>query len=358
MKTKIVTLSIIFSVLAISIWFFSFVYKKGENGDGNYPTETPVVTDIVKKVVLTGTIIPKKEVQIKSQTSGIIEKLFVEAGQKVKNGQLIARITIIPNMVALNQAEAGLENARITFLESEKELERNEALLKLNATSQQEYDRMLADYSRKKEALRSAENNLELIKRGTSKRSGKVANLVYSTIDGILLDLPVKEGSSVIERNTFNEGTTIATIADMNNLVFEGKIDESEVGNLKQGMQLDLSIGAIRDVQFKAMLKYISQKGTMEDGAIKFQIRADIVSDSINEIRAGYSANADIVLGRRSNVVAVNEGLIRFEKNIPYVEVEVAPQKFERKELKLGLSDGIFAEVISGVTAGDKIKKP
>ena len=207
--------------------------------------------------------------------------------------------------------------------------------------------------------LQAAGDNLDLIRKGSTKTSGKTSNtLVRATIDGTVLEVPLEEGDSVIEANTFNEGTTVATIADMEELIFEGKVDESEVGKIAVGMSLLLTIGAIADERFDATLEHIAPKGVEADGAIQFEIRAALELKEGILVRANYSANADIVLDRRDEVLTVNERLLQFDDGKPFVEVESGPQTFERREIETGLSDGISIEVISGLTESDRIKNP
>ncbi|MBD1398636.1 efflux RND transporter periplasmic adaptor subunit [Pontibacter sp. JH31] len=344
--------------LALSVWLGRYFYKKANTDPIVYKTEEPFTADIVKKTVATGSIVPRKEVEVKSQVSGIVEELYVEAGQIVKQGQLLAKIKIVPNIVNVNNAQNTLETARINFNEAKRELARYQELYDQKAIAEQEFRRYKADYDLKREALQSAESNLQLVREGASRRSGQASNLVYSTIGGMLLDVPVKVGTSIIERNNFNEGTTIASVADMRSLVFEGKIDESEVGKLKENMDLLLTIGAIEGRVFNAKLEYIAPKGVLEEGSIKFPIRAKVLLDEKDFIRAGYSANADIVLDKRENVLAIKESMLKFEKEKPYVEVETAPQTFEKREVETGLSDGINIEVVSGLKNSEKVKVP
>jgi HlyD family secretion protein len=337
-------------------WLGYYFYKKSNTDPVVYRTEQPFVTSIVKKTVATGSIVPRKEVEIKSQVSGIIEALYVEAGQTVKAGQLIAKVRIVPNLVQVNQAQTGLETARINFNNAQRELERQQQLFDQKVIAEQEYNRFKLDYQLQQEALQAAEDNLQLVREGASKRTGQISNNVYATVDGMLLDVPVKVGGSVIERNNFNEGTTIAIIADMKSLVFEGMIDESEVGKIREDMDLNLTIGAIEGRVFKAKLEYISPKGMMEEGSIKFQVRARVLLTEEDFIRAGYSANADIVLDQKDSVLAVKESILLFEKDSVYVEVETQPQRFEKRLVKTGLSDGINIEIISGLGKNDRIK--
>lgn len=344
--------------LGLSAWLGYYFYNKSNTDPVVYKTEAPFEADIVKKTVATGSIVPRKEVQVKSQVSGIVEELHVEAGQIVKKGQLLAKIRIVPNMVSVNNAETQLQTARLNFNEAKRELTRYEQLYEQKVIPEQEYRKYKADYNLKREALQAAESNLLLVREGASRKSGQASNLVYSTIEGMLLDVPVKVGTSIIERNNFNEGTTIATVADMRSLIFEGKIDESEVGKLKENMDLLLTIGAIEGRVFNAKLEYIAPKGILEEGSIKFPIRAQVVLNEKDFIRAGYSANADIVLDKREKVLAIKESMLKFDEEQPYVEVEKSPQVFEKRLVKTGLSDGINIEIVSGLDKKEKIKVP
>ncbi|MGF1638530.1 MAG: efflux RND transporter periplasmic adaptor subunit [Cyclobacteriaceae bacterium] len=351
---------VIIVVILIASSFFGtgyFLYKKSERPDVVYATDTVFVTNIVKKTVATGTIIPRREVEVKSQVSGVVDKLFVLAGDTVKAGQLIARIKIIPNAVQLNNAEANLMEAKINFKNAEKELKRQKELFDEKVISELDYNQFFLDFNLRAQQLESAENNLELVREGASKRSGTVTNLVTSTVTGMVLDVPIKEGSFVTETNTFNDGTTIATVADMKEMIFEGKVDESEVGKIKEGMDLNLMIGALETENYMAKLEYISPKGVEEEGAIQFMIRAAVKLKEGQFLRAGYSANADIVLDKRDSVMAIKESSLVFENEKIFVEVETTPQKFQKREITTGLSDGINIEIVSGLEKGERFKK-
>ncbi len=334
-----------------------YLYQKSEEPAVVFETDSVFTTNIIKKTVATGSIIPRKEVEIKTQVSGVVEKLYVEAGAKVKAGDLIAKIKIIPNVVALNNAEAAVQTALINFKNSEKELERQKQLFSDNVISEFEFNQFQLNYNLNKQQLEAAGNNLELIREGASKKSGTVSNQVRSTVNGMILDVPVKEGSFVIETNTFNDGTTIASIANMNEMIFEGQVDESEVGKLREGMELLLKIGALETETFIASLEYISPKGLEDEGAIQFEIRAAVNLKDNAFLRAGYSANADIVLEQREKVLAIKESNLIFEDEKIYVEVEVGDQIFEKREIKTGISDGINIEVVSGLTLAESVKK-
>ncbi|WP_205500599.1 MULTISPECIES: efflux RND transporter periplasmic adaptor subunit [Hymenobacteraceae] len=355
---KVVLGFFILLFLAGTVWISYYFYKKANADPVVYQTEKPFYTDIVKKTVATGSIVPRKEIQIKPQVSGIVEELYVEAGQSVRAGQRIAKIRIVPNMVNVNNAETSVQTAKIAFEQAKREMERQKQLFDQKVIAEQEYNKFVMEYRLRREDLTSAENNRQLVKSGTSRRTGG-SNIIISTVDGMVLDVPVKVGASVIERNNFNEGTTIAAVADMKSLIFEGKIDESEVGKLREGMDLNLTIGAIEDKVFKAKLEYIAPKGVLEEGAVKFQVKAQVLLQPGDFLRAGYSANADIVLDQKDNVLAIKEGLLQFGKkgkDSVFVEVETAPQQFQKKLVKTGLSDGINIQVVEGLKPNDKVK--
>jgi len=363
---KIFIVLLLLAFIAGTGWLVYYFIQRSQTPTVIYKTETPFITDIVKKTVATGAIIPRREVQIKPQVSGVVEAVYVEPGQQVKAGQLIAKVRVVQNLAGknndlrtINSAENQLETARASFEVALTEKERGEKLFAQKAISQQELTRLQLEYNVRKEALAAAQRDLEIIRQNVLQNSGRISNEVYSTLDGTVLDVPVKAGSSVIERNNFNEGTTVAIIADMNSLIFEGKIDESEVGKIKVGMPLNLTIGAIPDKIFKAELEYIAPKGKTEEGAVKFDIRAKVLLQPGDYIRAGYSANADIVLDTRKQVLAIKESTLQFgKKDSVFVEVEKANGQFEKRLVKTGISDGINIEVLSGISLNDKLKVP
>ncbi|MFT4535423.1 MAG: HlyD family secretion protein [Saprospiraceae bacterium] len=375
-----------------------------------YESVKPKIDDIVKKAVASGSIKPRKEVNIKPQVSGVIEKLYVEAGEIVTKGQKLALIKLIPSEVNINSAKSNLELAKIRYTDALREVERQRSVNSLKLDVQQadanfnlaskelvrqkslheqgvisdqdlqrfELDAELKkntldnvkissknnlasseiDVELRKQELEAANNNLQLLREGKTSNSRQVSNVVTSTMDGMVLDVPVEEGSSVIERNNFNEGTNIAIVADMGSLIFEGNIDESEVGKLKIGMPLVLKVGAIDGEEFAGVLEFISPKGTVEEGTVNFKIKADIKNENSNTfLRAGYSANADIILEKREQVITINERDIVFKDDKAYVEVEIGDQEYEEKEISTGLSDGVLIEVTSGLDTTIMIKK-
>ena len=334
-----------------------FLYNKSQEPPVIYETDKPFVTDIVRKTVATGSIVPRREVELKSQVPGVVDELYFEEGDDVGSGELVARIRLIPDMVQLNNAEAALEAARIDHEDARRELARREELVADELISDFEFNQYQLEFRRVTQQLEAAENALELIREGSARRSGNVSNLVQSTVNGMILDIPVKEGTFIIESNMFNEGTTIATVADMGEMIFEGRVDESEVGRIAVGMDLILSVGAIESETFDAKLEFISPKGEDDQGAVKFDIRAAIALKESTFLRAGYSATADIVLEKRDQVLAIREGNLIFEDDRTFVDLMTGEQQFERHEVQTGLSDGINIEILEGLSADDQIKK-
>ncbi len=336
-----------------------FLYKKSQAEPVVYETETPFVATIIKKAVATGSLVPRREVEIKPRVSGVVEKLFVEAGARITQGQEIARIKIIPNVVSLNQAEAAVDAARINFENATREVARYKTLLDQQLISEVEFARYRLEFELRRQEVQSATSNLQLVKSGAAKGAGKVSNVITSTVDGMVIDVPVKEGTSVTETNNFSAGTTIASVADMGDMIFQGKVDESEVGNIKVGMPLEIVVGAIEKRKLEGTLEYIAPKGVTVEGAIQFEIKAAIKPLAGTFIRAGYSANADIVLDKRIDALAIHESLLQFEKDgKPFVEVKVRDQTFEKRPIEVGLSDGIQIELLKGADAKTAIKKP
>lgn len=356
---KVFRIVMLLALAGVFVWTLWFLYQKNEEEPVVYETTQPEYRTIIKKSVATGSVVPRNEINIKPQISGILQQIYVKAGQKVKEGDLIARVKVIPDMVALNNAENRVNRAKISLENAKMDYDRNKQLLDQQVISQAEFQPFEISRKQANEELNAAEDALAIIKEGISKKSSNASNtLITSTVSGMVLDVPVEEGYNVIEANNFNDGTTIATIADMDKLVFEGKVDESEVEKLKLGMELILTIGAIEEEKFTATLEYISPKGIEEEGAIQFEIEAAVEIDSSTFIRAGYSANADVVLDRRDSVLSVNEAVVHFKEDRTFVEVETAPQKFEERDIQTGLSDGIYIEVKSGLSESEKLKIP
>lgn len=359
MIRKILKISLLILLLSIFVWTIYFLYSKSAQPPVVFQTITPFDTTIIKKTVATGSVIPRREVNMKSQVSGIIEKLYVIAGQEIKTGDVIAKVKIIPNMINLANAENRVNQAKINFDNSQTEYDRNGSLLKQNVIAKADFQPYELKLKSAKEELDAAENNLQLIKEGVTKSAGQATNtLIRSTITGMVLDVPMKEGSSVIESNTFNEGTTIASVADMGEMIFEGKVDESEVGKIHEGMDLILTIGAIDKESFSAKLEYIAPKGVTENGAIQFLIRAALAKNNGTFLRAGYSANADIILAKKDKAFSIPENVLKFEKEKTFVEIETSKNVFEKRYITTGLSDGLNIEILDGLKKTDRIKVP
>lgn len=354
---KFMLIVVLVLVAIVFIGTAVFLFNKSREKPVVYETDSPTITTIVKKTVATGKVIPRKEINVTSQVSGLVEEVYVVAGQTVSKGDLIAKITLAPNMVMLNNAESQLESARINLRNAEEELERQKKLHADKLISISEYNKFLLNYNLLREAMQSAENNLLLIREGSTKKSDLVSNVIRATVDGMILDVPNKEGSFIVESSTFGPGTTVAVLADMTDMIFEGMVDEAEVGKIREGMNLVLDVGALEGEPFNAVLEYISPKGIEDQGTIKFQIRAAVTLSEQLFLRANYSANADIVLDKKENVLAINEGNLLIEEAGHFVEVETAPQTFEKRKVETGISDGINIEIASGLTENQKIKK-
>jgi len=357
MKTffKILAAVIVLGIFGYTIYF---LYQKSQTKPIVYETSNPVISNVIKKTTATGSVIPRKEIEIKPVVSGIVDELYVVEGQQLKKGDLIAKIRIIPNMINLNNAKSGVETAKIKLEDAKRNYDRQLELLEKGVIAKADYESYEINYKNALEELETAEETLQLIRDGQiQKQSSQTNTLLKSTIDGMVLDVPVEIGNQVIESNNFNAGTTIASVADMGEMMFEGNIDESEVGKIKEGMPLLLTIGALENVTFDAVLEQISPKGTEVNGAVQFKIKADVKLRNDQFIRSGYSANADIVLARADSVMTISEGLLQFDDSSTFVEVEVQPQIFEKRAVETGLSDGINIEVVSGINMEDKVKK-
>lgn len=349
-------------IALIFIGTFVFLYVKSLPQPVAYSEFTPKIADIRKTTVVTGKIEPRNEVAIKPQISGIISELLKEAGNTVKESEVIAKVKVIPDMGQLSSAQSRLRLANINVKQARTDYEREKVLYDKGLVSADEYDKIAQAYRQAKEEVAAAEDNLQVVRDGVSKSNASASStLVRSTITGVILDIPVKVGNSVILSNTFNDGTTIASVADMNDLIFRGNIDETEVGRLVTGMPMKLSIGALQDKTFEASLEYISPKAVDNNGANQFEIKAAVkVADSKN-IRSGYSANAEIVLAQAKNVLTIPESAIEFEGNDTYVYVvngKGDEKTYERRKVVTGLSDGINIEIKKGLTQKDRIRGP
>ena len=323
-----------------------------------YETQTTLTTSIEKKTVVTGKVIPEDEVEIKPQIQGIIEALFVKEGDKVDTGDLLAKIKVVPNEQNLNSAQGRLANSKIVLKNAEIEFNRNKDLYDKGIISKQEYDNLQLRYNQAKLDVSNATSDLQIIRSGSRGGAASANTNIRATVPGTVLEIPVEEGFQVIASNSFNAGTTIANIADLNKMIFEGKVDEAEVGKLKVGMPLEVNLGAIEDQSLEAKLKFIAPKGNEELCAVQFIIEADLFLNDSIFVRAGYSANASLVLERKDSVMAIPESLLQFDRKTekPYVEVSIGEQEFERRDIEIGISDGVNVEILSGLTEEDQIK--
>lgn len=344
----------------VLVWTFIFLWKKSQPEKVVYQIVTPVTGTVQKKTVATGKVEPRDEVLIKPQISGIVAEVYKEAGQKVKAGDVLAKVKVIPEMGTLNAAESRVNVAKINLSQIQREYDRMKELYDGKVISKEDYEKIETELNRAREELQNAQDNLEIVRDGIAKRSSQFSNTqIRATITGMILDVPVKVGNSVIQSNNFNDGTTIASIADMSDMIFKGKIDETEVGRIKEGMPLTLTVGALQDSKFDAVLEYISPKSLEENGAILFEIKAAAqIPDSVF-VRAGYSANAEIILDQRKDVLTIPESTVEFKQDSAFVQVlvnEQPEQKFEKRCVKVGLSDGINIEILNGLTASDRIR--
>ena len=366
----IITLLVIVIAFSAGIWY---IYSKDKTNPVVFQTETASIKTIVKKTVATGNIVPKEEVLIKPNISGIIHEIFVVAGDVVLAGDLIAKVKVVPNINSLNSAKNNINSAKTQVetarlaLESQKSIYlRQKELFDKAVVSANEFDQALLSYNQAQQRynqenvlLTAAQQTFDIVKTGTAKGLGAAANTeIRATVSGMILDIPVKVGNQVIESNNFNDGTTIATIADVEKMIFEGKVDESEVGKITENLPLEITVGAIENKKFNAVLDFIAPKGVSENGAIQFEIKGTLNNQNATFIRAGLSANASIILARAENVLSIKEALVQYDPKTkkPFVEIASGAQEFQRKEISLGVSDGLYVEVLEGVTQQDNIK--
>jgi HlyD family secretion protein len=356
---KSITIIILLIIIVAFGGSMYYLYQKNAEDPIVYETELPSKQTIIKKTVATGSILPLEEVLIKPNISGVIEEVFVEGGDYVKSGDLLARIKVVPNLNALNDAKNYIDESIISLEDQKRNFDRQKSLFEKGVVSKVDLERAQVSFDQAKQAYRAANKRYDIVKTGTTRGFGNAANtMIRATVSGMVLDVPVEVGNQVIESNNFNEGTTIAAIADVEKMIFKGKVDESEVGKISEELPLEITIGAIENQVFDAILDYIAPKGEEENGAIQFEIKGTLKKQDSVFIRAGLSANASIILGRADSILAVKEALVQFDTKTkkPFVEIENGNQKFERKDIELGISDGIFVEIKSGVAQEDKIK--
>jgi len=345
----------------VVLWTFFVLWNKSRPKVDVFEIVAPTTGTIENKTIATGRVEPRDEILIKPQISGIVSEVLKEAGQKVTLGEVIATVKVIPEMGQLNSAESRVRVAEISLKQIQAEYERQKSLFDRKVISKEEYDASYASFRKAEEEKTNAQDALDIVREGVAKRYAHLSNTqIRSTISGMILDVPVKVGNSVIQANTFNDGTTIASIANMNDLIFRGNIDETEVGKIKEGMPISLTVGALSGEKFDARLEYISPKGTESNGAVLFEIKAAVrgVPDTVF-IRAGYSANGEIVLARVADVLTIPESSVEFSNDSAFVykvKEEKPQQVFERNLIKIGISDGVKVEVKEGLTVNDKIR--
>lgn len=356
---KKVTKYILITLLVFGVLFSAAYFVKTNSKSAiTYKTEKLFTTTIEMETVVTGKIVPEDEVEVKPQIGGIIDRVFVDEGDQVTTGDLIARIKVVPNEQNLNTVKGRVKNAQIVLATRTKDFDRNKLLYEKGIISNADFIANELLYNQARQDVLNAKSDLKIIKEGSIGGSSAANTDIRATVTGTVLEIPVKEGDQVIESNSFNSGTTIAAIADLSKMIFEGKVDEAEVASLGVGTPLKVSLGAIEDQELDASLKFIAPKGTEEEGAVQFKIEADLLLNDSIFVRAGYSANASIMLHRKEGVLALREALIQFDRKTqdPFVEVMIGDQEFERRDVKLGISDGINVEILEGVVEEDEVK--
>ena len=355
---KFVKYGLIAILVLGAMWAATYFIKTNSKSAVTYDTKTPFVSTIELKTVATGKVIPEEEIEIKPQISGIIDKIFKEEGDDVRTGDLIATIRVVPNEQALNQSRGRVRNAELALNNIKIEYDRNKSLYDRGVISNQDFNNLQLRYDQAVQELENARADYRIILKGSAGGSTSANTNIRATVNGTILEIPVEVGDQVIQSNNFNDGTTIATIADLGKMIFEGQVDEGEVGKLKVGMPLEISLGALEDQNFDAILKFIAPKGVEEAGAVKFKIEGDVaVSDTVL-IRAGYSANASLTLEKKDSIMVIPEALLQFDRETdkPYVEVATGEQQFERRDIEIGISDGVNVEIVSGLEMEDKVK--
>ena len=350
---------LIFALIAlVFLGTFFYLFKRSQPQEIQYQELSPAMGDISRSTVVTGKIQPRDEVNVKPQISGIVAEVYKEAGQMVQQNEVIAKLKVIPDMGQLSSAQSRVRLSEVNLKQARTNYDREKALFDKQLVSPEEFEKVQQALRQAEEEHAIAKETLEIVRDGVSSanKSGSTT-LVRSTISGLILDVPVKVGNSVINSNTFNDGTTIATVANMNDLIFDGNIDETEVGRLHIGLPVRISVGALQDFSFDAALEYISPKATESGGANLFEIKASVsVPDSVT-IRSGYSANAEIVLQQVKNVLTIPESAIQYDGDKTYVFVKEVDE-YVRRDVQTGLSDGVNIEIKSGLEMGQTVRGP
>jgi len=324
----------------------------------DYKIESPFYSTLDTKIVATGKLNPEEEIELKPQISGIIDEIFVEEGDLVRKGDLIARIRVVPNEQALVSGKSRINSLKLSFDNSQTVFNRNKTLFEKGVISKQDFENSELSLNQSKENYEQAQDDYQIIKQGSLSGGSSANTTIIAQIPGTILEIPVREGDQVIQSNNFNAGTTIATVADMSQMIFEGKVDESEVGKLEEGKEIIVVLGAINEKEFPAVLTFVAPKGIEQNGAVQFTIKADVDINSSTRIRAGYSANAEIELESKDSVLVIKEALLQFNRitEKPFVELLKENGRFQTKNIEIGLSDGINVEILEGIKEGDEIK--
>ncbi|MDA7849401.1 efflux RND transporter periplasmic adaptor subunit [Flavobacteriaceae bacterium] len=354
------TVKIIFGIVALILLVYVLKYFKDSNAKEviDYKTELPFYSTLDTKTVATGKLNPEEEIELKPQISGIVDQIFVEEGDLVRKGDLIAKIRVVPNEQALGSAKSRINTARLSFENAQTLFNRNKTLFEKGVISKQDFENSELSLNQSKESYDQSKDDYQIIKRGSLSGGSSANTNIVAQIPGTILEIPVREGDQVIQSNNFNAGTTIATIADMSKMIFEGKVDESEVGKLEEGKDIKVILGAINEKEFPAVLTFVAPKGIEENGAVQFTIKADVTIERSTKVRAGYSANAEIEIESKDSILVIKEALLQFNRitEKPFVELQNENGSFSKKNIEIGLSDGINVEILDGVDEGDKIK--
>ena len=356
MNNKVLKIVLSIAFIALLLYCIWYVIITNTRSNDKFETESPVIMTIQQKAVATGKINPKERIEIKPNISGIIKEIYIKEGDEVKVGQLLATIKVVPVVSTVNTAMQNINSAEIKLANQKKVFDRQKLLFGQGVISKQDFESAETEYKIAKQNLNQAQKDYDIAKTGITSGLEDLASIqVRSTANGQALEVPVEVGDQVIEANTFNAGTTIASIADISKMIFEGKVDESDAGKMHEGMKLKIIIGALQDKDINGRLTFISPQGKEENGAVKYKIKADIIIPEGVSIRAGYSANAEVILSERKNILAIREALMQFDGEKPYLEVLQSDGKFKKVYVKLGLSDGIYVQV-KGISKNDKLK--
>jgi HlyD family secretion protein len=354
------TLKTISGIVLLILLVYVLKYFKDSNSKDivEYKTEKPFYSSVDTKIVATGKLNPEEEIEIKPQISGIVDKILVEEGDLVIKGDLIAKIRVVPNEQALVSAQSRIKTTKLSYNNAKTLFERNKTLFEKGYISRQDFENNELSLNQAEEVYNQAQNDYQIIKQGSVLGGGSANTNIIAQISGTILEIPVREGDQVIESNNFNAGTTIATVADMSQMIFEGKVDESEVEKLEEGIDIKVILGAINEKEFPAKLTFVAPKGIEQNGAVQFTIKADVEVESSKSIRAGFSANAEIEVESKDSVLVINESLLQFNRitEKPFVEILNDNGDFRTKNVEIGISDGINIEIIEGVKLTDQIK--